>query len=263
MGTMSKHKSSKSKNQNEILLEEASEVHPFVDWLIANGKNLIYGLLALALGLLVIFQISANRQLSVETDYLRARGLVQRLDQSNQEELSMQGDFDEFINLLSANSELREKYGAFAVQKMLELQEGSRANEYGQDVLSRAQPQLSEIFYQFSQGALLVGLENYEEALSSSLKLDPLLREKLSSSHSDLEKQSYEMLFAFHLLRLASLHQSLGQEEEELDSLNELLEFLALQSHSPQAKKILSHLAVGEVKLDDYLRERRRYAGKV
>lgn len=140
--------------------------------------------------------------------------------------------------------ELKARYDAPIAQKLLSVKSAKSAAPYVERTLERThQPYYSD----YARTSLLVGEEKYGEALVEARAL----KEKLA-----LEKES-SALFAFNLLRIATLCQELGDRKGELAAWEEM----KVSSGHEGFKQLLSHFSVQETTLLDYIKSREEDLG--
>ena len=218
----------------------------WVYWLMEKKKHLTLVLPLVLLGLLFSFKFAASRRGS-EADFVAAHVAFTTWERDGDEK-----SFEKLTGLMSKYKELERTYDGKVVQKLIAKGDFEHAFPMASRTLKRSSD-LAASYTQFGKTTLLIGKKDYKAALKESEDL----KERLLSS----EEERGSLLFGFNLLRIAFLHQKLGQREEELLAWKQLKHYAGWDGNEPALPKeafdkILSHYTESQVNLLDYIRYR-------
>ena len=149
--------------------------------------------------------------------------------------------------VIHKHPELRSVYDNMIIQRQLSL--GEVDKELIEKAFSRGHFS-SKLYEDFAKNSVLIAEGDYEKALASALELKASIPE--DKSHYGVYLQ------AFNLLRIAMLHQELGQNSQELVAWDELRSF-ALKNK--EFHSLLSHFTDRGITLDDYITYRQASLG--
>jgi len=216
---------------------------------------------ALCYALPVIIVLSAvtitvgARKGRAETDFVAASHAFLKwekiLEKGGEDFLSLQ-------KLIKKHPELQAYYDAQIGQNFLALRDSEEAGPYVDRTLMRTkQPYYSD----YALTSLKVSGREYVEALREARKL----KKKLLKDETFWENRADDSsLFAFNLMRIATLCEELGDEKGELEAWREIKQYGGWLEGAPidekigQAgfKRLLSHFTVQETTLLDYIQAR-------
>ena len=230
--------------------EELDFPNPLFNW----KKAVAYLLPILLLSGLIIAKISGKKE-QAEKDFLKANYIWSSLSQS----FDPQSDqLDHLKALMKKHPELHAKYDGLIAQHLLSTYSHEMATPFADKVLKRAgQP----FFHEYTAGSLLIGKREFQEAL----KMAKELKEEMLNSMSP----DYSTLFAFNLLRIATLSFEVGDKEGERAAWKELKLYGKWDDHEKASTPIsldgfdvlLSHFSANEVSLLDFIKYREEALG--
>ena len=220
-----------------------------------NWKRVLY----YALPALVIFSVimvkMGGRKGRAETDYVVASNAFIKWDRILEKEGE---DFTNLQRMLKKYPELHAHYDPQIGQNFLALREAEEAAPYVERTLERtSQPYYSD----YSMTSLKVSDREYEEALKEAKQLKEKLLNDKTFWRNGKDDSS---LFAFNLMRIATLCGELGDTKGELEAWREILHYGGWDDSGSIDEKIgqagfqrlLSHFTVQERTLLDYIQTR-------
>ena len=223
--------------------------------LLRNWKKVLcYALLMLVIVSGIAVKIGGWKG-RAEADFVAASRAFLHWDQISEKRGE---DFVNLQNLIKKHPELRPYYDGQIGQKLLALRDAEGATPYVERTLKRTgQPYYSD----YARTSLKVSRGDYLEALGEARKLKENLLKDEMFWENEGEGSS---LFAFNLLRIATLCQELG-DQEELGVWKEIKQYGGFEEGAPIDEKIgqrgfkqlLSHFTVQEVSLLDYIQTRK------
>ncbi len=231
------------------------------DWLYEHRKTLFLSLLTLVVLSTTLIQLTSRFGRSGYLEVQRAFTLWISKDAQDPQLLK------NLEKPLSRHPELQAKFGTQIAQRLLSVGDASKAKLYASAALKRSHELTSPYYSQFSCNSLMISQGKYEEALTEAQRLksamegdDPFWegRDKMIKSGS--------VLYAYNLLRIASLQQQLGSKEGELKAWEELVANAGwkdkpsnLKTYDPEAYALLAqNFTQGDVSLLDFIEQRRK-----
>ncbi len=222
----------------------------FVNWkkigLYALPVALVAGLLVAKLG---------TKKGRAEGDYVSATAAFTKWEQV----LDQDGDdFAKLEKLVKKHPELQAHYDASIAQALLAAISPQEATPFIERTLQRTQ---QPYYSDYARTSLKISEERYQEALDEALSL----KDKMHSDSSFREKsKNHSALFAFNLLRIATLSEQLNHKESELEAWKEIKRCGGWDKESSPTnsighegfKQLLSHFSVQETTLLDYIEAR-------
>lgn len=211
-------------------------------------KPLLWGVLGCIALLILCYRLIARQASHAEADFFQAQTLFLQLqDQhSSQEGAPFSIELEQLDSLMQRYPELKAKYGGPLAQELLLKGQTEKATPFAEETFKRTSPDPLERYQTYSQASLWIAEGKYAEALEHSQRL----KETLDQSDSPAL-----VLYVFNLLRLAMLHQQLGQGVEELKIWEEL------QSQPRYLEVFLEINQVfkaGQTSLQSYIEERKK-----
>lgn len=208
--------------------------------------------------LFVIFKTSLYRAKS-EGEFLAAKNAYLKWENSQELENS---DFRTLKGLIKRHPELVAPYETLIIQKILALGKEKKAQPFIENLSKR----IADSYYtQFSKTTFLITEGEFEKALQEAFSL----KERMLSDKSFWEGQKTphfgSILFAFNLLRIAILSQSLEKGEEELVAWKELKDYARWSSESDKMfvnldrgafDVLLKHFTDQNLSMKDYIKHR-------
>lgn len=167
---------------------------------------------------------------------------------------------------LSRYPELETKFGTQIAQRLLSLGEVKNARRFASAAINRSHDLLSPYYERFSRNTLTITQRQYSLALNEakSLRVD-LEQDDAFWESRDKTIRSGSVLYAYNLLRIASLERQLGSKEGELMAWEELVGNAGwkdrpgnLKTYDPDAYALLAqNFKQGDVSLLDYIEQRK------
>jgi len=233
------------------------------DWISGNSKTLFLSFLTLIVMVVCLFQFTGGLS-SGRADY-------QQVQKAFHAWISEEGQDAKLLkNLekpLRSHPELEAKFGTLMAQRLLTLGEVSKAGGYAAAALKRAQTLTSPYYTQFSRNTLVISQGKYAEALEKAkqLKVD-LEKDDAFWEGRDKFVKSGSILYAYNLLRIASLEAALGSKEGELEAWEELVRNAGwkdrpvnLKTYDPEAYALLArNFTQGDLSLLDFIEQRQK-----
>jgi hypothetical protein len=232
-------------------------------WFVEHGKQFVYA--AVAIAVLMVFLFSWNKRFTGNrSDYLKMQAAFSTWAAQEKHDLVL---FKEVSEPLNRHPELAAKFGTLIAQRLLVLGEAKLAQEYGQAALKRTKALLCPYHAQFSQNTLLISQGRLKEALEAAYGL----KTQMTSDEALWKVKNHPLtagraLFAYNLLRIASLEREAGSLEGEKAAWDEVLRNSGWDAkaggsptYDPEAFKMLSeNFQSGEVSLLDYINQRKK-----
>lgn len=151
-------------------------------------------------------------------------------------------------------------------QHYLALGDVKQALLQDQSAREKTEGLLSHYYVLFRKTSLLIGAGHYAQALmeAKQLKID-LDKDDLFWSHKSSMLKSGSILYAYNLMRIATLEHEAGSATGELEAWDELIAHAGweknpsqLKTYDPEAYSLLSsNFHKGDVSLRDFIEERR------
>lgn len=225
--------------ESELTVGSSWEESPLVLWLTQNGLTLLWMLLGIAVTCILLFRFFLGESENIEKQYTQAEVYFsQVIDPSISSDMADES-LAKLNALLQQSPELQVKYDGPLAQALILRKDPEKASLYLERALKRTHKDHSPFYADFARTSLLIAQENYEEALSSSQKL----QQKIAEIPFD------QTLQAINLLRIGSLQQKLGLKNEEHETWNSWLQ-------SFQNWENLQYFQEGKVSLIDYIKAR-------
>lgn len=222
----------------------------FFDW----KKGLYYALPALLVLSVIVIRVGSRRG-RAEVDYVTASNAFTKWDQV------LEKDSEDFLSLqkqMKKHPELHAYYDPQIGQNFLAVHEAEEAVPFIERTLKRTgQP----YYRDYAETSLKVSSGAYTEALREAKELKESLLRDESFWKNGKDDSS---LFAFNLMRIATLCQELGDPQGELEAWQEMKRYAGWMEGAPADEKIgqagfkhlLSHFTVQETTLLDYIQAR-------
>ena len=234
-----------------------------LDWFATYNKQIIAAICAIitvSFFLLPLMRLTNRGRL----DYLQIQNAFTNWDSQTKHDPAL---FKPLRDSLARNPELSTKFGTSIAQRLLSLGEIKLADEYAQAALKRTKTLLSPYHIHFSQNTLLISQGQMKRALELAYQLKKTMEEdELLWKDKEYSLQAGRTLYAYNLLRIASLEREIGSKQRENAAWDEILRSAGWagaaphpKTHDPLAfKAIAENYQVGEVSLLDYIQQRKR-----
>ena len=168
--------------------------------------------------------------------------------------------------LETGDASLKTKFGNQIAQRLLVLGEIGKAQDYAKATLKRTHDLTSSYYSRFSNNTLSIASGNYGAALEEAKQLkNDLEKDDTFWNNHDKSVKSGTVLYAYNLLRIASLERELGSIQGELAAWDEFLQNAGWnkqpknpQTHDPDAYSLVaSNFQQGETSLLNFIEERK------
>lgn len=156
--------------------------------------------------------------------------------------------------IMKKHPELQARFDAGIGQGLLAAIAPKEATPFIERSLSRAK---RAHYSEYSKTSLKISQGCYKEALEEALQL----KEKMASDSGYWERiEDSSALFAFNLMRIATLSQQLGEKQQELSAWKEIKSHAkpggSNSSRHEGFKQLFTHFTVQETTLLDYIKTR-------
>lgn len=211
-----------------------------------------------------LFQLMGKLPMGKKSDYLEIQGVYSAWASKGTQDLKL---FKNLEKPLSRHPELQAKFGTQIAQRLLSLGDVGRANVYAGAALKRSKNLASAYYSQFTRNTLLISQGKYAEALvgAKSLK-EELEKDDAFWEGRDKFIRSGTILYAYNLLRIASLERQVGSVEGELKAWEDLVRNAGWQGHQanmktydPEAYALLEqNFTQGDISLLNFIEQRKK-----
>lgn len=210
---------------NQHSWSDTLEEHPFVQWMTANGKIILYVIVGLFLLGIMIFRFVMGSNASSEADFITAEKEYRLFAAPSKEgnDPATQANALKTLNtILAAHPELHAKYDGSIAEILLIRGENSQASDYAVPAIQRT-TQENEPFYKgYAQTTLVIADGKYEQALKESNTLkDQMIKQGQELQDTPEKIQFSTLLYALNLLRIGMLQQQLALNTDELATWKE------------------------------------------
>ncbi|MCB1107130.1 MAG: hypothetical protein KDK76_03440 [Chlamydiia bacterium] len=226
------------------------------DW-----KKLLFYVVPLALLGGIFLAKMGTRKGKAEEEYVSAMQAFNKWDQI----LDCDNEnFSSLEKIIKKHPELHAHYDALIGQNLLAVHSPKKAMPYIERTLKRTnQPYYSD----YARNSICISEGKYEEALEKAYSL----KENMMGDGAFWEKgKDHSSLFAFNLIRIATLCHQLENKKGELEAWKEIKQYGGWDVEAPASEKIgqegfvqlLSHFSVQETTLLDYIASREEELSK-
>jgi hypothetical protein len=230
-----------------------------VDWFSAHINLIVMGCMSV-----VLLLVGANRFMGwirgdSQLDYAAAEAVC----------LNWEGTKDalpRLEKLMRKHPELHQKYDSVIAQKFLSSSQSGLAASYASSTLKRI-GEFSPYYTKFALGSLMIAEGHLQEALdeAKNLKLQLEVDQSFWEKRSQVVRHG-SLLYAYNLLRIATLQKELGSMEEELAAWKELKQNagwaenpLISQTYDPEAYLLIQqNFRKQDISLLDYINHREK-----
>ncbi len=235
-----------------------------IEWVMANYKRLLTTMCTLFVLLFCVMPFTKRMKGNAKSDYLAAEAAFIAWIAQTKHDLDL---YKQLKAPLNRHPELDAKFGTLMAQRFLGLGETKMADQYASSALKRTKTLLSPYYLQFSHNTLSISQGHLAEALKQSYELKKRMGEDEAFwSHQDAKASVGVALYAYNLLRIASLEREVGSKEGELAAWEELMRHAGWGGYPPQQKMydpetyqmLAQNFQTGEVSLIDYIQQRKR-----
>lgn len=217
------------------------------EWFSAHKNSILITILALFVGILFCYRFFSSREEKAEKEYLRADTLYNQfeansLKPNSQEFVDSLNNLEKMVNTIP---ELHAKYDGAIAQLLLLDGQLDRAKPFAEATLKRTESDELENYQDFSKTTLIIAAGDYTQALQKSKELNEELKQS---------QETFPVLYAFNLVRMAMLHQKLDQKDQEKIVWNEIFNNITPGSKGYTALNQV--FKQGETSLYQYLQQR-------
>jgi hypothetical protein len=243
------NKSSNSSSLNNIHFDEDWTSHPAIEWL-SNHKNILIWVFAgLIIALIFATRLITWRTLDAEKDFFQAQTAFTQFEQTAgnaTDGTATAADLEQLQVIMQRHPELKPKYEGSLAQTLLITGQVPQAQAYIEDIFKRTEPDHLQLYQNYTQTSVLIGQERYADALQNA--------KQLKSDLDQIGAGANPILYVYNLIRLAMLHQQMGQSEEELKAWEELQNQTQRLEAALEASQAFQ---VGNASLNQYMEERK------
>ncbi len=234
-----------------------------VEWLTNHSKTILLSFATLIVATFSLYQIYNRVGSGSGAGYFEAERAYQTWIS---QESSDAAQFQKVERALRGHPDLKIKFGAQIAQRLVALGEVGKGSEYAREALHRAHDLSAGYYELFSKISLLVASGKYESALKASEELKAQMEGDDSFwQNRDPLVRSGSALYAYNLVRIASLYQELGQKEKELAAWDELVRNAGWKGIPQETKtfdpeayaQLLQNFTQGDLSLLDYIEKRK------
>jgi hypothetical protein len=234
------------------------------DWITEHSKKILLSCITLILVAFFLFQLLGKFSIGKKSDYLEVQKAFNVwVSQETQDHKLLKN----LEKPLSRHPELQAKFGNQIAQRLLSFGDVNKADIYAKAALIRSQDLTSPYYSRFSRNTLVISQGNYLEAIeeAKSLKID-LEKNDAFWEGRDPFAPSGTILYAYNLVRIASLERQLGSKEGELKAWDELVRNAGwkdqpsnMKTYDPEAYALLAqNFTQGDISLLDYIEQRKK-----
>jgi hypothetical protein len=249
-------------------LSDAFEESWVMEWMTKHGRKLAYALIGLFVLLFFVYRMSASHHAKSEADYLSAFrdfAALERESAANNQPAA-EDTLERMQLILQRHPELHAQYDGSLAQILINEGKIAEAMPFADATFLRMRKEGLPYYVDYAKTTLLISEQKYQEALTLAMQLkQSMLRDAASKEQHPEQRTFGSLLFAFNLLRIATLQQQLGNSEGELAAWEEWKQFAEGGATSPsslidsKAFNIVSnHLAKGKVSLLNYIDHRQK-----
>lgn len=192
-------------NQDDF--EAKWNINTINEWLSTHKKWILAFFILLFLLLGFLYRQHRVNITKAESNFLEAQVLFAKIQKE-----PLDTDIEKLQLILMHNPNLRPLYEGPLAQLLLAIQKVEPAAQIEQQLFARIKGEPTQHYQQYTQTSFLIAKKEYSQALTES----ELLQQNLQ------EESQLPLLSVFNLVRIALLHQSLGNKEAERDSWTKL-----------------------------------------
>jgi hypothetical protein len=244
-------KSSTPAALKKIHFNEDWNTHPAIEWLMRNKRILLWVFIGLLALIILAYRLASQRTLHAEIDFFRAQTFFTQFQEaslSTGDPTSAKSDLEQLEILMQKYPELKAKYEGPLAQILLMNGDVSQARSFAEEIFKRTQSDHLELYQEYSNNSLLIAEGLIVEALQRTQEF----RQKLDQMGVEIAPP---ILYLMNLIRLAMLHQQLGQFEEEFQIWEQF-------QNQPQRAEALAAINqaydVEKTSLSRYIKERKQ-----
>lgn len=230
-----------------------------VDWFTAHVNVIVIGCISV-----VALLMGANRFLgwaktNPQLDYATAKAVCSNWEGTKDALAKLE-------KLMRKHPELHQKYDSVIAQKLLASSQSGLGSSYASATLKRIQT-FSPYYTKFAKGSLMIGEGKLKEALeeAKNLKMQLEVDQSFWNDRSQIIRHG-SLLYAYNLIRIATLEKELGCLKEELAAWEELKQNagwaggqIASKTYDPEAYHLIEqNFKKQDLSLLDYINHREK-----
>lgn len=208
------------------------------------GSIILYAVLGLAAAIALFFYFTRSSQASSLQDYLKADRVYAQFAGAPSDEAET--SLDSLLQLMARRPDLKQLYEAKVAQALIGKDQAAAAQIAIDNSLKRLDTDALSPYHNYAETTLLIANGDYEAAYNRTKDLHHLMIESFETPEN-------EALFAFTLLRLATLEQQLGLHSQEQKSWQQILSYA---ENDNAVQTMLRHIREGRVTLESYIQSR-------
>ncbi|MBT3393712.1 MAG: hypothetical protein HN411_01195 [Waddliaceae bacterium] len=242
--------------------EKASPQEQCHDLVVKHGMTVLYTILGISLLIFVSYRFSSGRKAKATNDYYQASVLAERL----QNDANDSGLLYSLQDIIAKHPELNAKYSPLITQILLGHDDIDTARDFAAETLNTTSTSSSNFYKRYTATSILIAEERFHEALTAAidLKNDALNNEAFSPENDNFSFG--DTLFAYNLLRIAILHQTLNEAENENIAWEEFKRYGDWDNDdTPNTtyQQLMNGFSEGNVSLIDYIAMRQEKLNKL
>jgi hypothetical protein len=232
------------------------------DWISEHSKIILVSLATFLVLCFCLFQFMGRFSNGNKSDYLEAQTAFSAW---TAHEVPSHKIPKALANPLNRHPELQAKFGTHIAQRLLAFGETKNAGRYAGAAFKRSQDLKTPYYDRFSRNTLAIAGGEYLSALEEAKRLKSDLEADDAFWQSrDSFVRSGAILYAYNLMRIASLERELGSKEGEKKAWEELLLVSGWRGTSTNKKVydeeayafLAQNFTQGDISLLDYIEQR-------
>ncbi len=207
----------------------------YIDWLSEHRKQVFIGAAVLIFLLCSVFSLSKRFGGSAASDFVEVNALFTAWVQQEHQDAEL---YKKLQKPIERHPELEAKFGSHIAHRLLSLGQSKEGLTFARAALKRIHGLVHPYYAQFSGVTLFIAQGKLKEALQATeqLKVQMEKDERLWDKKDEL-MASGTILYAYNLLRLASLEREAGSREGEMRAWKELMENAGWAGKQPSNPK--------------------------
>lgn len=223
--------------------------HPIFQKIREHQKPISYILLALFLGVVLLYRMLAGQTSRAEHDYISLSESSAILNNPQASTDKREAALNDMIALLNRYPATQAKYDGMIAEQLLIENKSSEALPLINRTLNRVTDTASPFVIDYAKTSVLLAEGKEEEGVQAAY----LLRQKML----DEKSPHGGVIYAFNLVRIALLEKQLNHRDLELKAWNELKD-MANSSHpvkisSQNLQRVMTHLDNEGAQLSSYI----------
>ncbi len=208
------------------------------------GSIILYTVLGLASAIALFFYFTRSSEASSLQDYLKADSAYAQFASAPSDEAETA--LAPLLQLMARRPDLKQLYEAKVAQALIGKDQTASAGIAIDNSLKRLDTDSLSLYHSYTETTLLIANDDYEAAYNRAKDLHHLMTESFETPED-------EALFAFNLLRLATLQQQLGLHSQQRKSWEQILSYA---ENDNAVQTMLRHIRDGRVTLESYIQSR-------